>query len=302
MIRARKLRTLTLKAPSARGRPLFLSAASSLVVVKSRLYVVADDELHLGVFPARGRAPGHLIRLLKGRLPAGKKKRKRRKPDFEAQVLLPPFPKYPHGALLAIGSGSRPNRRKGVLLPLDASGRVTAAPRKIALAALLSAMEARLGELNIEGAVIAGNRLILLQRGNKGGASNALVSMDLQKFLRAVASGEGVDLPFRIRRINLGSIEGIPWGFTDAAALPDGSLVFTAVAEDTEDAYQDGPCIGAAVGVLSEGKVKRFEPLTPLIKPEGVAVDVQNGRLKVLLVTDADDAGVPAGLWETQIN
>ncbi len=301
MIRARKRRALTLESPSARGRPPFLSAASSLVVVQSRLYVVADDELHLGVFPVRGRAPGRLVRLIKGKLPAGQKKRKRRKPDFEAQVLLPPFPDHPHGALLAIGSGSRPARRKGVLLPLDARGRVAGAPREIRLATLLSAMEVRLGELNIEGAVIAGNRLILLQRGNKGGAHNALVSMHLPKFLRAIAAAAPVDIPFRIQRIALGSIEGVPWGFTDAAALPDGSLVFTAVAEDTEDAYHDGPCLGAAIGILSDGKVKRFELLTPLIKPEGVAIHVQDGRLKVLLVTDADDAAIPAGLWEAQI-
>lgn len=302
MIRARKRRALTLESPTARGRPSFLSAASSLVVVQSRLYVVADDELHLGVFPVRGRAPGQLVRLLKGKLPAGKKKRKGRKPDFEAQVLLPPFPDHPHGALLAIGSGSRPTRRKGVLLSLDAHGKVRSAPREIKLAALLSAMEAQLGELNIEGAVIAGNRLILLQRGNKGGAHNALISMHLPKFMRALGVEDPVDLPFRIQRIHLGCLEGVPWGFTDAAALPDGSLVFTAVAEDTDDAYQDGPCSGAAIGILANGKVRRFEPLLPLIKPEGVAVHWQQGRLKVLMVTDADDAAVPAGLWETKLD
>lgn len=271
-------------------------------MVQSRLYVVADDELHLGVFPVRGRAPGQLVRLLKGNLPVGKKQRKRSKPDFEAQVLLPPFPEHPHGALLAIGSGSRPTRRKGVLLSLDARGRIAGAPREIQLGPLLSAMEVRLAELNIEGAVIAGNRLILLQRGNKDGAHNALVSMHLPKFLRALAAEDPVDLPFRIKRIALGSIEGVPWGFTDAAALPDGSLVFTAVAEDADDSYHDGPCLGAAIGILENGKVMRFEPLTPLIKPEGVAIQVQNGRLKVLLVTDADDAAIPAGLWETQLD
>src|SRR5271169_2423622 len=33
------------------------------------------------------------------------------------------------------------------------------------------------------------------------------------------------------------------------AALPDGTMVFTAVAEDTDDNYNDGACAGAAVGI-----------------------------------------------------
>ena len=34
-----------------------------------------------------------------------------------------------------------------------------------------------------------------------------------------------------VRAIELGDIDGVPLCFTDAAALPDGNLLFTAVAE-----------------------------------------------------------------------
>ena len=77
-----------------------LSAASGLVRVRQRLYVVADDELHLGQFddcssPTPNAAPGTLLRLLDGELPAGKKQRKAAKPDLESLALLPPLPGCP---------------------------------------------------------------------------------------------------------------------------------------------------------------------------------------------------------------
>jgi len=49
---------------------------------------------------------------------------------------------------------------------------------------------------------------------------------------------------------DLGQIDGIPLCFTDGAALPDGTMVFTAVAEGGGDNYNDGACAGAAVGIV----------------------------------------------------
>src|SRR5882757_8951381 len=122
MLRLKQIRELNLEAPSRTGRPLHLSAASGLVVVKSLAYVVADDELHLGVFPTQGTAPGRLFRMFEGDLQRDKGDRKKAKPDLEALVLLPSFPDFAHGALFAIGSGSKRNRMRGVLLGLDQQG------------------------------------------------------------------------------------------------------------------------------------------------------------------------------------
>ncbi|MFP2906856.1 DUF6929 family protein [Pyxidicoccus sp. 3LFB2] len=58
MIRTTLRRTLTLESPEAPGRPAHVSAASGLVRVGPWLYIVADDALHLAVFPAQGDAPG----------------------------------------------------------------------------------------------------------------------------------------------------------------------------------------------------------------------------------------------------
>ncbi len=303
MLSCHKLRDLTLAAPSAAGRPAYLAAASSLVVVGSRLYVIADDELHLGVFPTQGDAEGTLIRLLDGELPDGEKKRKRRKPDFEAQVRLPEFAKYPHGALLALGSGSRDNRSTGILLALNAKGFIAGAPRVLDLSRLFAPIDKAFDDLNIEGAVVFGQYLVLLQRGNKGNAGNALVSLDLHAFLRAIERDDRPDaLLFTVTPVELGSIEGVPWGLTDASVLSDGRIAFTAVAENTDNSFDDGPCIAAAVGILSRtAQVERFELLSPTLKAEGLHATLTGDHLHILLVTDDDDPTRPAGLWEGEM-
>lgn len=50
MITLTKIRELNLAGSATTGRPLHLSAASGLACIQCYIYVVADDEIHLGVF------------------------------------------------------------------------------------------------------------------------------------------------------------------------------------------------------------------------------------------------------------
>ena len=149
MITLNKVRELKLSTATA-GRPLHLSAASGLACLNSFVYVVADDELHLGVFRANSSEPGHLIRLFEGELATSKSDRKKQKPDFEALTLLPAYGNYPHGALLALGSGSRPNRRLGSLLGLDAQGAVHGSPQVVDLSPILASLDDEFPALNMK--------------------------------------------------------------------------------------------------------------------------------------------------------
>lgn len=148
-----------------------LSAASALVRVGLRLFVVADDELHLGVFSLADECPGQLLRLFDGELPVEKKARKAAKPDLEALALLPALSGYAKGALLALGSGSTELRQRGVLLGLEERSR----PRVVDLAPLYRPLREHFRDLNIEGAFLLGDASVLLQRGNQGQAANAVV-------------------------------------------------------------------------------------------------------------------------------
>jgi hypothetical protein len=303
MITLTKIRDLNLSTATSAGRPLHLSAASGLACLNSFIYVVADDELHLGVFRTADNESGRLIRLFDGALPESKPDRKKQKPDFEALTLLPAYREYPHGALLVLGSGSRRNRRMGALLGLDAQGAVRGSPCALDLSPILAPLDDEFHTPNIEGAVVSGNELRLFQRGNKRHAENAIIRFQLSAVLDAIGSERaGAVKPSAINAFDLGQINGIPFGFTDAAALPDGDMVFTAVAEDTDDAYDDGPCVGATIGIAdNNGRLRCLRRLDRPHKIEGVDARVDGDIIRLLLVTDADDAGLPAGLFSATI-
>jgi hypothetical protein len=302
MITLKKIRDLDV-APCAGAEMTHLSAASGLLRAGSFLYVVADDELHLGIFRTNGRDPGELVRLFDGMLPVPKAERKREKPDLEALTLLPPSADFPHGAMLALGSGSTRNRHRGVLLGLDAQGALRGEPKIVDLTSVFSCLSP-LRELNIEGAVVCSEEMRLFQRGSKGDNPNSIIRFSLPAFLAALnGTANGTIEPLAIQSIDLGGIDGIPFTFTDAAALPDGEVVFTAVAEDTADSYNDGPCGGAIIGILDcENRVKRLLRLGVPLKIEGVDARVEDDIISLMLVTDADDPSIPAALFSATMD
>ena len=273
-----------------------LSAASALVRVDERLYVVADDELHLGVFSLTDERPGRLIRLFDGELPAPKVERKASKPDLEALALLPALPGHAQGALLALGSGSKTNRQRAVLLGLEEG----ALPRQIDLALLYQPLHEHFSDLNIEGGFLLGKEFVLLQRGNQGQAANAAVRYRWTE-LRDWLLGEGpLPTPPTIQPVELGELGGVALGFTDGAALADGRWLFSAAAENTADSYNDGACLGAVIGLVErDGRVRRLAELDGRWKVEGIALA---GDGSLLLVTDADDPLVAASLLELRLS
>jgi hypothetical protein len=304
MLRLDKLRELTLRTAPGPGRPRHLSAASGLVRVGDRLYVVADDELQLGVFSVNGSEPGELLTVLPGRLPDAKLQRKAAKADLEALTRLPALPGFPYGALLALGSGSKPNREMGALIELDAWDVAREPAIPVSCTELYAALRTRLPALNIEGAFTTSEHLCLLHRGNKGDSTNACIRLDLPAALDALAGGSslGTGMPWDISTFDLGAIRGVPLCFTDGAALPGGHFVFTAVAEDTEDSYEDGPCVGAAVGIVdADGRVSVLERLEHCHKIEGVDAQLDGSAVRLLFVTDADDPDVPAVVLATTL-
>ena len=274
-----------------------LSAASGLLRLRGQLFVVADDALHLGVLDADAAKPVRLLRLFDGELPLEPAVRKAAKPDLETLLELPALPDWPQGALLALGSGSRPNRQRGVLLAWDAAGGFSA-PREIDLAPLYAPLRAHFAELNIEGGFILAGELRLLQR-----AGNACIRYDAAAFCAWLGGHAAAPTVLAIERFDLGQIDGVPLAFTDGAALPDNSgWVFSAVAENAADSYLDGPCLAAALGCIgADGALRWLQRLDPVWKVEGIAVQAIANGLCLTLVTDADDPATPAHLMTAQL-
>ena len=92
---------------------------------------------------------------------------------------------------------------------------------------------------------------------------------------------------------DLGKISGVPLGFTDACFQK--GIWFTASAEDTHSTYDDGPCLGSAIGYIEkDGELQSMHRLLINEKPEGIWV-LPDGDCYV--VTDADDISQPSRLY-----
>ena len=261
-------------------RTLDVSAASGLVLRDGSFHVVADDENSLYVFGLDGAM--HRIELLAGELPEKKSARKKQKADFEILVDL-----ADHG-FLAMGSGSRPTRERAVLI--DRQERTSI----IDTSALCACLRDTFPDLNLEGAALVGDEFVLLQRGNRSDQRNALIFMARSDLQQALASQHfAVTRAPRIVDLPLGVRDGIPWSCTDLAVCGDGDLLASVVLENTDDAYQDGACLGSAlVRMATDGTLRWQRGLDTLSKVEGVAVEGDT----VWLVSDADDREVPSQL------
>lgn len=299
---AEPLRSLTVNATEhPRGQAHF-SAASGLVCAHGRVYVVSDDEHHLAVFGDL-RHPGTLHRILPGDLPQSAKARKQLKPDLEALLLWPRFGGEAQGALLAFGSGSRPNRDTGIVIPLNSRGDPSPQVRCFDLKPFYEPLRAALGEINIEGAMLFADTLVLLNRGIAGRSDNAAVHYRLSE-LRAVIDGKRHAVAARaIQPYRLGAIDGVELGFTDGTALADGGWVFCAAAENTADSYADGPCRGSALGVVNaRGELLALHQLADTgLKVEGIAARQHPAGVDICLVTDADDPRLSSQLLFTRL-
>ena len=238
-------------ADAADGLPAHVRAASAIRRRGSRLVIVQDDVNAIAVLdPATGSA----LPLLLPEGPQGARVfddahgNKKQKLDLEACVELP------DGRLLALGSGSSRKRERIVCIAADARGSVDVIDAGEIYTQLRSHAEARGAELNIEGAVVQGRRLRLLQRGNgKHGSApwNAILDLALDEFLGWLDERDTHLKVRHILEVDLGEINGVPFGFTDATIVADGRIAFLACAEDSADALSDGPMLGCRFGWLA---------------------------------------------------
>ena len=289
----------------ASGIASHVRAASALRRHGSRLFVVQDDVNALAVMDASGCIVPFLM-------PPGTDGRrsfddslgnKHMKMDIEAAVVLP------DARLLAFGSGSAPTRESIVIVEPEAGLRVRHAPTLYAR--LRDPCKAAGAELNIEGAVIQGHRLRLFHRGNGargslGRSGSIVLDVELAQLLQWLAGRGPVPDLVEVLVVDLGAIDGVPFGFTDAAATIGGRIAFLACAEDSGDVRSDGPVLGCRFGWLDEA-VAQFADVT---EPDGHVTRLKlegieprpgvNGLFDV--VADMDRPDQPAWLVELRVS
>jgi hypothetical protein len=289
--------------------PDHVRAGSSLAWVDGRIAVVQDDTNVIALFDPRGRRTRAVP------LPVGEggarqfddgRGNKRFKLDLEACVATEAGDDT---LLVAFGSGSS-DRREFVVL-VERWERDAPDVARIHVPRLYAALRDESAfagsELNVEGAALVGDDLRLFARGNGASrdgltASNATCDLHWPSLLAHLRAPHDTEppAPTNVVRYTLGVLDGIALTFTDAAPWDD-RVLFAAAAEDSPDATSDGRVSGSAIGVIDADGRTRWTVLTDAAgtpfdaKVEGLLVDPDApGRL--LVVTDADDPGVPSEL------
>jgi hypothetical protein len=289
-------------ADTRRDRPGHVRAASGLAWLGKRLAVIQDDANFVASVDPRS------LEVVAFELPAGAdgarqfddaRGNKAYKLDLESCIVTSIAGRE---ALVAFGSGSTTRREQ--LAVLDASaetGRLV--PHERLYAALRACGDFAGHELNVEGAVLIGDRLRLFQRGNGASADgtslNATVDVDFAGVRDVLEGRDGGSVVLgEVTRYALGALDGVALTFTDATLAPGGRVLFLATAEASPDAVRDGPVAGSVLGVI-DGDVVRHGAIVDTTgavdrrKAEGILLDPSDPR-RAFVVFDADDPDAPA--------
>jgi hypothetical protein len=151
---------------------------------------------------------------------------------------------------------------------------------------------------------VSGDRLLLFQRGNGAAGVNAVIVLDLHTAVESLGNLTIAPAAVaEVRHHDLGDAGGVRLCFSDATALADGRVLFTAVAESGDDTYLDGTCAGAAVGMLGAGgEVGWLRPLDPPAKVEGIEAHHAGDEIELLMVADPDDPAAAAPLLAARVS
>jgi hypothetical protein len=267
-------------------------AASAIAAFGDGWLVAQDDATHAAWLRPEGVTAVRVLEPVEGHDTFGSAQgTKHLKPDFEAAVAV-------DGGVLLLGSGSTAARMRGALV--TAPGAVTPLELTSVYHRVAAALGLPVERLNLEGAARIGDRLRWFQRGNSAaGVPSAAVEVNLSALLAGAPPELGDP-----RRYDLGAVDGVALAITDAVALPDGRMLVAAAAEDTPNAIDDGPVVGAAIALLDDEGVLAVAPVPGgPYKIEGLAVRrAEPAGVSLIAVVDADDPDAASSRLDLRVS
>lgn len=296
-------------------RPAHVRAGSGLAWTPGGIAVVQDDANFIAlVDPVSGRVHSTVLPAAKGGLRQFDdiRRNKQDKLDLEACVAV----RSESGMMLvAFGSGSTARRERVAIVTgwddADCAAAVIGAPALYA--ALRRVPELEGSQLNLEGAVNIGDDIRFFLRGNGAPLAgvrpfNGTCDMNWRALLAyLLAPHGGHSLVARnALRYDVGNLNGVPLGFTDATEWQN-NLLYSAVAEASPDAVLDGPVTGSAIGVLDGRGGARWTPVTDSAgnivraKIEGLVPEPRS-ETRLYAVVDSDDPHAPSELCTVELS
>jgi len=285
--------------------PGHVRAGSAVRMWNHRLAIIQDDTCAIALREEGGEVGALLLPWGDGhrRLFDDEIGNKKTKLDLEAGVTLP------DGRLLALGSGSSSARERLVLAtPPD---QIRVVDGHALYAALRSQVEFAGSELNVEGAIVDGDRMRLFQRGNGAPRGdllpvNATGDLLLAELLAWLDQDGPTPALHDVVQYDLGQVAGVDRGFTDACPLPDGRVAFLTGAEDSPDAVRDGEVVGCGFGIIVGDLAWHTDIIDSsgqpsLLKIEGLELLAWQPRPRFAVVMDMDSPSVPALLGSLEV-
>ncbi|HWV64345.1 DUF6929 family protein [Chitinophaga sp.] len=268
-------------------------SASAVEIHEGRLYLIGDDATCIQVLDK----DYHVIKSIRISGATEKRIAKAVKADYEASALI-----RLHGNtyLMASGSLATEKRRQLLLLPLPDGD--SAAIRFIPYPADFTAqlLNSGVNELNIEGAAVVNNTLLLSNRGNNTWPQNQLV-------LTVPGFWEQATPPVSVVPFTLVTPTPVFAGVSELCYVPEKDLLLcTFSSETTANAYDDGAIGDSYIGWINNisGKLLQTtitpdgmlnltgaDPAFKGEKIEGICLEsIQDNTLTLHLVSD-NDAG-----------
>ena len=152
----------------------------------------------------------------------------------------------------------------------------------IDLAPLGAALESRFGKPNIEGALVLGEELVLLQRGNKGDRRNARIRLRLDHVIQSMVAERAIGIGSRVQieEVDLGLVGGVPLCFSDGwrcTGWPHGLRRYRR--GHRRQPTGTAPAAAAALGILGKGGcIDLLEPIDARYKVEGIEAGSKETR------------------------
>lgn len=224
-----------------------IPSASGVEVIEGIIYIIGDDSNTLFALNHNLQIINKL-ELFESDYAFHERIPKKIKPDLEC---LTHIKIHGYDYVLINGSGSKDNRDDGYLVKLPTKFNKKFFPQKINFKPLYNLLRAdeeivNDGKLNLEASAYSDRFFVFLNRANKKGNNAALVFNTEEMQVFVAENSEMVPFP-NVFTYELPTIGGVPCGFSGACIMDD-KLFFTASAEDTEDAVEDGSVAGSLVG------------------------------------------------------
>lgn len=217
-----------------------ISSGSAIAVERDSAFIIGDDVNYLSVLNIKDRSTRKIMfnpTATTERVP------KPLKHDFESCVMGNINDRH---YLVAFGSGGISPMRDSVFVFEPDSGKNFISSLEAFYKAVSEKAGLQNGELNFEGAALAGNRLMLFNRGK-----NFICVIEWAQMTDYIFRRKSAIPSFKIIPLTLPVVNGFQVGFSGACILDDHDILFTASLEETTNFINDGAVKGSYIGTIA---------------------------------------------------